>query len=303
MQQTSRRSLSLSAASVSASASASAPAHSARRASWRSSARSAVSSESTSSINAGAAPVSNSSTFTFASSSGDSFHPVKDEDLEMAPLRRPESTRNSPVKTASPVKSVDLAAYYTFSRRNSKVVHDDTQGLSGFLEYRKLNGTWRPFLFQTMGHQLVLYRVHSTHQVLVMSTDIRSASEIALDYEGAKDQEDTRLLRLGINGTTITLRAVTHRAAMYWVDGLQRLKDGKPLQIISDPPCAESEEDIFDEIDKLLSLREWAPPPPTTPLCGLCISVRKPEPPTTGMLLSTKNKTLDEGASSGCKIC
>ncbi|KAJ8544616.1 hypothetical protein ON010_g11651 [Phytophthora cinnamomi] len=206
----------------------------------------------------------------------------------MAPLRRPESTRNSPVKTASPVKSVDLAAYYAFSRRNSKVVHDDTQGLSGFLEYRKLNGTWRPFLFQTMGHQLVLYRVHvgvivfasfqSTHQVLVMSTDIRSASEIALDYEGAK----------GINGTTITLRAVTHRAAMYWVDGLQRLKDGKPLQIISDPPCAESEEDIFDEIDKLLSLREWAPPPPTTPLCGLCISVRKPEPPTTGMLLSTK---------------
>jgi hypothetical protein len=40
------------------------------------------------------------------------------------------------------------------------VVHDDTQGLSGFLEYRKLNGTWRPFLFQTVGHQLVLYRVH-----------------------------------------------------------------------------------------------------------------------------------------------
>ncbi|KAE9026556.1 hypothetical protein PR003_g10864 [Phytophthora rubi] len=296
MLQTSRRSLSLSSASMPT------PVCSARRASWRSSARSAVSSESTSSINAGAAPVSNSSTFTLASSSSGSFDHAKGDEAETAP-RRSDSTRNSAVKPASPVKSVDLAAYYTFSRRNSKIVHDDTQGLSGFLEYRKLNGTWRPFLFQTMGHQLVLYRVHSTHQVLVMSTDIRSASEIALDYEGTKDQEDTRLLRLGINGTTITLRAVTHRAAVYWVEGLQRLKEGKPLQIIRDPPCSESEDEIFDEIDKLLSQREWTPPPPTTPLCGLCISVRKPEQPTTGMLLNTKKKSLDEGASSGCRIC
>lgn len=79
-----------------------------------------------------------------------------------------------------------------------------------------------------------------------MSTDIRSASEIAIECDGLdgessalshfslssraravdslcvcvcmKDQETTRLLRLGINGATIILRAVTHRAAVYWVE-------------------------------------------------------------------------------------
>lgn len=82
---------------------------------------------------------------------------------------------------------------------------------SGFLEYRKLDGSWRPFLFQTVDFQLVLYRVHvgfvdggmpvgrqmradggfwiekATHQVTVMSTDIRSATEIALIHEGASE--------------------------------------------------------------------------------------------------------------------
>ncbi|GMF33362.1 unnamed protein product [Phytophthora fragariaefolia] len=204
MEQPSRRLPSLSSAAMAA------PARSDRSASCRSSTRSAASSES--SANAGVAPVSNSSAFTLASSSSDGCNFLKDEEPQMTRLRRPESTRNSPIKPVSPAESVDLAAYYTFSRRNSKIVHDDTQGLSGFLEYRKLNGTWRPFLFQTIGHQLVLYRVHvrastcplilvlgglrltsilsltcqSTHQVLVMSTDIRSASEIVLDYEGTK---------------------------------------------------------------------------------------------------------------------
>ena len=78
-----------------------------------------------------------------------------------------------------------------------------------------------------------------------MSTDIRNAFQIALEYDGANGeslvffsvssrpvtyslahinaytligQENTRLLRLGINGTIIILRAVTHRAARYWVD-------------------------------------------------------------------------------------
>ncbi|ETI55101.1 hypothetical protein, variant 3 [Phytophthora nicotianae P10297] len=272
-----------------------APARPGRCSSRRLSYRSAASNESTSSVNAGAAPVSNSSSFTLTNSSIDSCGPARNKEPEATPVRRPESTRNSPVK------SVDLAAYYTFTKRNSTIVHDLSPGLSGFLEYRKLNGTWRPFLFQTIGHQLVLYRVHSTHQVLVMSTDIRCASEIALEYDGVSDRENTRLLRLGINGTTITLRAVTHRAAMYWVDGLQRLRDGKPLQIVSDPPCTESEDEIFDEIDKILSLREWTPPPPPPPLCGLCISTRTPEPPTAGMLLKTKKK--NEGPSTGCKIC
>ncbi|KAI9983868.1 hypothetical protein PInf_005141 [Phytophthora infestans] len=276
MQQTSRRSL--------PSSMIPAPAHPGRRTSWRLSSRSAASNESTSSISAGAAPVSNSSSFTLTNSSIDSCDPARVTEPETTPLRRPESTRNSPVK------SVDLAAYYTFTKRNSKVVHDESQGLSGFLEYRKLNGTWRPFLFQTIGHQLVLYRVHSSHQALVMSTDIRCASEITLDDGRAKekDREDTKLLRLGINGTTITLRAVTHKAAMYWVDGLQRLRDGKPLQIVSDPPCTESEDEIFDEIDKILSLRECTPPPPPPPLCGLCISTSKPEPSTAGTLLKSK---------------
>ncbi|KAL3656906.1 hypothetical protein V7S43_018113 [Phytophthora oleae] len=273
------------------------PGRSNRRASWRLSSRSAASSDSNNSANVGAAPVSNSSSFTLTGSSIDSCNPARDEELEATPLRRPENTKDPSTKC------VDLAAYYTFSKRNSKVVHDETQGLSGFLEYRKLNGTWRPFLFQTIGHQLVLYRVHSTHQVLVMSTDIRYASEIALDYDGGTDLEDTRLLRLGINGTTITLRAVTHKAANYWVDGLQRLRDGKPLQVINDPPCSESQDEIFSEIDKLLSMREWTPPPPTTPLCGLCISTRKPEPPTAGILLNVKKKAMDEKASTGCKIC
>ncbi|KAK1941284.1 hypothetical protein P3T76_007150 [Phytophthora citrophthora] len=266
------------------------PEHSNRRSSWRLSSQSAASSDSNNSNNVTAAPVSNSSSLTLTGSSIDSCNPAKDEELE---ARRP----------GSPIKGVDLAAYYTFSKRNSKIVHDETQGLSGFLEYRKLNGTWRPFLFQTIGHQLVLYRVHSTHQVLVMSTDIRNASDISLEYDGDTERQDTRLLRLGINGTTIVLRAVTHNAANYWVDGLQRLRDGKPLHIISDPPCTESQDEIFSEIDQLLSLREWTPPPPSTPLCGLCISTRKPEPPTAGMLLKAKKKTLDEGTSTGCKIC
>ncbi|KAG6952708.1 hypothetical protein JG688_00013164 [Phytophthora aleatoria] len=146
MQQTSRRSL--------PSTSMPAPTCSGRRTSWRLSIRSAASSESTSSVNAGAAPVSNSSSFTLTNSSIASCDPARDKEAETTPLRIPESTRNLPVK------SVDLAAYYTFTKRNSKIVHDETQGLSGFLEYRKLNGTWRPFLFQTIGHQLVLYRVH-----------------------------------------------------------------------------------------------------------------------------------------------
>ncbi|KAG1689667.1 hypothetical protein DVH05_002025 [Phytophthora capsici] len=269
------------------------PGRSNRRGSWRLSSRSAASSDSNNSANVGAAPISNASSFTLTGSSVDSCNPARDEELE---ARRPEIAKD-------PIKCVDLAAYYTFSKRNSKIVHDETQGLSGFLEYRKLNGTWRPFLFQTIGHQLVLYRVHSTHQVLVMSTDIRYASEIALENDGSTGQEDTRLLRLGINGTTITLRAVTHEAANYWVDGLQRLRDGKPLQVIRDPPCTESQDEIFSEIDKLLSMREWTPPPPAPTLCGLCISTRKPEPPTAGMLLNAKMKTLDKETSSGCKIC
>ncbi|KUF81289.1 hypothetical protein AM587_10014626 [Phytophthora nicotianae] len=248
-----------------------APARPGRCSSRRLSYRSAASNESTSSVNAGAAPVSNSSSFTLTNSSIDSCGPARNKEPEATPVRRPESTRNSPVK------SVDLAAYYTFTKRNSTIVHDLSPGLSGFLEYRKLNGTWRPFLFQTIGHQLVLYRVHSTHQVLVMSTDIRCASEIALEYDGVSDGK----------GVGDRDGADEYFLVRYW-QGLQRLRDGKPLQIVSDPPCTESEDEIFDEIDKILSLREWTPPPPPPPLCGLCISTRTPEPPTAGMLLKTK---------------
>lgn len=31
-------------------------------------------------------------------------------------------------------------------------------------------------------------------------------------------QNDARVFRLGINGTVITLRAVSHRATMYWIE-------------------------------------------------------------------------------------
>ncbi|CAH0486151.1 unnamed protein product [Peronospora farinosa] len=164
------------------SASTRTPARSTRSSSCRSHARSAASIDSTSSVTAEVAPISSSSTVTLASGSFDNFDSVKDE--------RPKSTAGqrlstSPVEPALPGKCVDLSAYYTFSKKNSKIIYDESQGLSGFLDYRKLNGTWRPFLFQTIGHQLMLYRVHSTHQVLVMSTDIRSAFQIALEYDGA----------------------------------------------------------------------------------------------------------------------
>ncbi|CAI5710235.1 unnamed protein product [Hyaloperonospora brassicae] len=258
---------------------------------WRSRTRSAVSSSHssrTSSATGEVAPISSSSTVTLRSVSCDSCGPGTE--------KRRETTRHC----ASPDSSVDLASYYTFSTRAGKGPQDDAHGLSGFLEYRKINGTWRPFLFQTSGHQLVLYRVHATHQVLVMSTDIRSASEIALECDGLDDRETTRLLRLGINGATITLRAVTHRAAVYWVEGLRRLRDGKALQTVSDAICTEAEEDLFVEIDKLLTLREWTPRPPPASLCGLCVlSSRRPEPTTAGVLM----KNEDEGKPSGCRIC
>lgn len=38
--------------------------------------------------------------------------------------------------------------------------HTRDAGLSGFLEYKKLDGSWRPFLFQTVDFQLMVYRVH-----------------------------------------------------------------------------------------------------------------------------------------------
>jgi hypothetical protein len=83
------------------------------------------------------------------------------------------------------------------------------------------------------------------YQIQVMSTDIRNSTEIALAYEGETstyrssihfdicteyiinsfplnqcmiEQADTRLIRLGINGTVIILRAVSHHAALYWVE-------------------------------------------------------------------------------------
>ncbi|KAL7678930.1 hypothetical protein Plhal304r1_c089g0171001 [Plasmopara halstedii] len=208
----------------------------------------------------------------------------------------------SGVSTDSSAISDGLEAFSTSNRQCNKVEHDESEGLSGFLDYRKLNGTWRPFLFQTIGHQLVLYRVHSTHQVMVMSTDLHCASLITLDDDGAKNQEDTRLLRLGINGTTITLRAVTHRAAEYWVDGLQRIRDGKPLRSLLDPPaCTESEDKLFDEIDEILSLRKCSPPSSSRRLCGLSIMARELE--NSSIVMLHKAELSDRDASAGCKIC
>lgn len=203
-----------------------------------------------------------------------------------------------------------------------------------------------------------------------MSTDIRKATEIALAQEGEirtktlpicvvlvvhsishlprsldldpypwhtyAAHNDTRVFKLGINGTVITLRAVSHHAAMYWIEvrvcaflsltrmvswcltcfinawlptieqGLQQLKAGRSLEIIGDRPtlgmffihpigavptassllCTnhayiESEDDIFRQIDQLTYLREWAPPPPNTPFCWLCVPLATAVPPPT----------------------
>ncbi|GLE01897.1 hypothetical protein PINS_up010735 [Pythium insidiosum] len=167
--------------------------------------------------------------------------------------------------------SADLTAYYAFSRRRSSVACEEDTGLSGFLEYRKMDGSWRPFLFQTIGYQLFVYRVHITHQVTVMSTDVREATEIALAYEDETNQQGTtRLLRLGVNDTLITLRAVSHNAALYWVEGLRQLQAGNLPRILQDRPTVESEDDIFRQIDHITYLREWTPPPTDVPLCALC---------------------------------
>uniref|UniRef100_K3XB29 PH domain-containing protein n=1 Tax=Globisporangium ultimum (strain ATCC 200006 / CBS 805.95 / DAOM BR144) TaxID=431595 RepID=K3XB29_GLOUD len=88
------------------------------------------------------------------------------------------------------------------------------------------------------------------------------------------------MFKLGINGTVITLRAVSHHAAMYWIEGLQQLKAGKSLEIIGDRPTLESEDDIFRQIDQLTYLREWAPPPPNTPFCWLCVPLATESMPT-----------------------
>lgn len=101
-----------------------------------------------------------------------------------------------------------------------------------------------------------------------MSTDIREATEIALVDDG--DLQSSRVLRLGIDNIVITLRAVSHHAAMYWVDGLQQLKAGDLPAILRDRPTLESEDDIFRQIDHMTHLREWRPPPTVdSTFCGL----------------------------------
>ncbi|DAZ96969.1 TPA: hypothetical protein N0F65_012101 [Lagenidium giganteum] len=185
-----------------------------------------------------------------------------------------------PVSVAVAEKGADFTSYYAFSRRRSSVFLDET-GLSGFLEYRRLDGSWRPFLFQTSDFQLVVYRVHVTHQVPVMSTDVREATEISLSYEGETKSGETRLIKLGINDTVITLRAVSYHVAQYWVEGLQRLKEGRRLEIVGDRPTIESEEDIFQQIDYMTLLREWDHPAVPVSFCDACMPVRRTGAPTT----------------------
>ncbi|TDH73913.1 hypothetical protein CCR75_008894 [Bremia lactucae] len=247
---------------------------------WRVTSHASIRSESNGPEQDEAAPESNLSSYRLASTTTDKAETLNNEKPVLTPVQKSEGTEKAPVKLRS---SAGFAAYCSFSARKYKAVHDETEGLSGFLEYRKLNGLWRPFLFQTTGHQLMLYRIHSTHQVLIMTTDIHCASKIALDEENS---ESTRLLRLEINGTLITLRAVTHAAALYWVTGLRRLRDGKRLQILKKSPCKEPEDKIFEEIDQILLDRECPPSPPPAPLCGLCNMYRKSKHSTSGMILS-----------------
>ena len=51
---------------------------------------------------------------------------------------------------------------------------------------------------------------------------------------------------------------------------------------------AAPDDDIFVEIDKLLTLREWTPPPSPASLCGLCTLSQRPDPLTAGMLMKSK---------------
>ncbi|TYZ57380.1 hypothetical protein PybrP1_009541 [[Pythium] brassicae (nom. inval.)] len=191
--------------------------------------------------------------------------------------RRASGDATASVLVGAEPDGADLTAYYAFSRRRSSSmsvsVLRDEAGLSGFLEYKKLDGSWRPFLFQTVDFQLMVYRVHPTHQVSVMTADIRKASEIALVQEPGvcKPPNDTRMFRLGINNTVITLRAVSHHAAKYWIEGLQQLKAGQLLEIVGDRPTLESEDDIFRQIDQMSYLREWVPAPSSSPFCWFCL--------------------------------
>ncbi|TMW68889.1 hypothetical protein Poli38472_001045 [Pythium oligandrum] len=193
----------------------------------------------------------------------DSIRPKLSPDVDRAAhLRRTSSYRT---------EREELSTYIAFSRRKSSVVDEEETGLSGFLEYRRLDGSWRPFLFQTIGYQLVIFRVHLTHQSTVMSTDIREATEISLVDEGDKSankQADTRLFRLGINDTVITLRAVSHHAATYWVEGLQQLKAGDLPEVLTDRPTIESEDDIFRQIDQLTQVSPRYDQPESSPHLG-----------------------------------
>ncbi|KAG6969621.1 hypothetical protein JG687_00003102 [Phytophthora cactorum] len=91
-----------------------------------------------------------------------------------------------------------------------------------------------------------------------------------------KDREDTRLLRLGINGTTITLRAVTHRAAVYWVD-----------------VCAVEIARVLVSVLKLTK----------TFLLDIGRDCNVSETENLCKLLAIPRAQTDEEASTGCKIC
>lgn len=188
------------------------------------------------------------------------FAPATEQEVPTSPVKL--EGEKSPVLSATSTyssKDEEDTASNTISSLDTIVdasVHE--RGLSGFLEYRKLNGTWRRFLFQTTGHQLIVYKVYLTHQMTVITADITEAGEISLIEEEGATLETTRLFQFGINESVIVLRACSHEAAVHWVEGLKRLRDGLPLE--PDPTeleTVESEDDLYREIDEITYAKEY----------------------------------------------
>ncbi|CCI42391.1 unnamed protein product [Albugo candida] len=134
-------------------------------------------------------------------------------------------------------------------QRADSVVLDE-KGLSGFLDYKTLDGTWQPLLFQTYGFCLTVYRSHKCPpQSPILVTDLRRAKEIDIMDSDAKQ------IHLRTEDGLVILRAVTEEVARFWVEGLQHLQRGIALKICHERTTFESEDDLYEQIDTLASSR------------------------------------------------
>ncbi|KAL0583910.1 hypothetical protein ABG067_006178 [Albugo candida] len=122
--------------------------------------------------------------------------------------------------------------------------------VSGFLDYKTLDGTWQPLLFQTYGFCLTVYRSHKCPpQSPILVTDLRRAKEIDIMDSDAKQ------IHLRTEDGLVILRAVTEEVARFWVEGLQHLQRGIALKICHERTTFGSEDDLYEQIDTLASSR------------------------------------------------